>query len=64
MPSFQGQITEDQMIDLIAYIKAMGPPPGGTLNTSSGAIPEREASEPVIIGPGVTSINNTVPGKR
>jgi cytochrome c oxidase subunit II len=64
MPSFQGQITEDQMIDLIAYIKAMGPPPGGTLDTSSGAVPEREAAEPVIIGPGVTSINNTVPGKR
>jgi cytochrome c oxidase subunit II len=64
MPSFQGQVQEDQILDLIAYIKAMGPPPGGTLNSSSGSLPQSEGAEPVIIGPGVTSINNTVPDRR
>ena len=27
MPSFQGQIDEQQILDLIAYIKAISPPP-------------------------------------
>ncbi|HYK61459.1 MAG TPA: cytochrome c oxidase subunit II [Bryobacteraceae bacterium] len=64
MPSFQGQIDEEQILDLIAYVKALGPAPGSALTSSSGAVPQGSAWQPVIIGPGATSINNTVPDKR
>ncbi|HEY7333823.1 MAG TPA: cytochrome c oxidase subunit II [Bryobacteraceae bacterium] len=64
MPSFKGQIDEEHVMDLVAYIKAMGPPPGGTLSTGSGAAPENSGQQPYIIGPGTTSNANSEPGQR
>jgi len=64
MPTFEGQLSEDQVIALIAYIKSIGPPPGGELTTSSGTVPQGYASQPSITGPGATSINGTEPSQR
>ena len=30
MPTFQGLVTEEQLLELIEYIKSLAPPPGTT----------------------------------
>jgi hypothetical protein len=51
MPTYQGQLTEDQVIALIAYIKAIGARPiqavaaGSSQQTAAG--PGNSAAEPV-----------------
>jgi cytochrome c oxidase subunit 2 len=49
MPTFEGQLTEDQIFALIAYVRALGPAAG----EGKG-----------IVGPGSTSISGSVPEKR
>jgi cytochrome c oxidase subunit 2 len=36
MPTFQGQLSEEQVVDLIAYIKAIGPQPGTEMPSGPG----------------------------
>jgi len=43
MPTFQGQVTEDQLVQLISYIKSL---PGGT-GTTPGASPAPASSTPL-----------------
>lgn len=40
MPTFQGQLTEDQLIALIAFIRAIGPQPGAENASSAGGAGE------------------------
>lgn len=62
MPSFRGQVTEEQILQLIAYIRALGAPAaggtttGGTMNTAApapaggtttGIAPDTQRSNPV-----------------
>ena len=39
MPTFKGQLSEEQVIQLISYIKALGAPPGANFPSSSGIDP-------------------------
>jgi cytochrome c oxidase subunit 2 len=64
MPTFDGQLSEDQIIALISYIKAIGPQPGTLQPSSPGSTPEQYGTQPGIAGPGSTSISNTEPGAR
>jgi hypothetical protein len=52
MPTFEGQLSEEQLIQLIAYIRAIGPQ----------ARPS--AREPVLGDIGTTEISGTVPETR
>jgi mono/diheme cytochrome c family protein len=36
MPTFQGVISEDQLLQLIAYVKSLGVPPAGAQPSSTG----------------------------
>ena len=48
MPTFQGLIGEEGLLQLIAYIKSLSPPaPAGTAGSPApSATPERKASRP------------------
>ena len=65
MPTFDGQLTEEQVLALISYIKAIGPPPGSQQPTSPGTAPD-ELREQRKGSPArsATSISGTKPGKR
>jgi cytochrome c oxidase subunit 2 len=52
MPTFEGQISEEQVIQLIAFIRAIG------------AQPRPATREPVLGDPGTTEISGTVPESR
>ncbi len=62
MPTFQGQLTEDQVIALIAYVKAIGPEPGTAMPSSAGGAPADYDSQPGIAGPGSPPLNEPKPG--
>jgi cytochrome c oxidase subunit 2 len=64
MPSFDGRLTEDQILALIAYIKAIGPQPGTELPSSPGTVPKNYGTQRGIAGPGSTSIAGSVPDSR
>ncbi len=64
MPTFEGQLSEDQVIELISYIKAIGPQPGADFPSSSGTVPREYGTQPGIAGPGSTSNAGTQPGVR
>jgi cytochrome c oxidase subunit 2 len=59
MPNFTGVLSEDQIIALVSYIKALGPQPGTQQPSSSGATPKEYGTEKGIAGPGATSISNS-----
>jgi cytochrome c oxidase subunit 2 len=40
MPTFRGQITEEEIIQLIRYVQALKPPGSGTVTSAAGAAPE------------------------
>jgi cytochrome c oxidase subunit 2 len=63
MPTFQGIVSEEQVIALIAYVRALSPPAGGTTPTSSGSAPRRGNTNSTG-GTGSTSINESVPAKK
>jgi hypothetical protein len=44
MPTFQGQVTEDAIVQLIAYIKSLGGAPGE--KTATAKSPEEKPTEP------------------
>jgi len=56
MPTFQGQVTEEQLTQLIAYVRSLGPtggaPAGGTGGTpAAGTAPSTAANTPQTPGP-------------
>jgi cytochrome c oxidase subunit II len=59
MPNFTGVVSEDQVLALIAYIKALGPQPGTQEPSSSGSAPRRYETQKGIGGPGTTSISES-----
>jgi len=64
MPSFDGRLTEDQILALTTYIKSIGPPPGAQLPSSPGTAPKNYGTQRGIAGPGSTSIAGTEPDSR
>ena len=64
MPTFKGQLQEDQIVQLIAYIKSIGPRSGTEQWTSSGETPQPYGTQPGIAGPGSTHTAGTQPGVR
>jgi cytochrome c oxidase subunit II len=64
MPTFDGQLTEEQVLALISYIKAIGPQPGTQQPTSPGTAPSNYGDQKGIAGPEGTSISGTKPGAR
>lgn len=64
MPTFQGQLSEEQIIALIAFIRSIGPQTNTQQQTQSGSVPGEYGSQTGIAGPGSTSISNTKPGSR
>jgi len=64
MPTFSGQLTEEQVVALIAYIKAIGPRPGTELPVSPGNAPSNYGSQQGIAGPEATSISGSKPRDR
>jgi cytochrome c oxidase subunit 2 len=64
MPTFDGQLTEDQLLALISYIKSIGPQAGTEQPSSSGTTPKEYGTQPGIAGPGATSNAGTEPETR
>lgn len=64
MPDFSHQLTEDDIIQLIAYIRSLGPQPGSVLPSSPGQSPQQYGNQPGIAYPGAPPIINTTPGMR
>jgi cytochrome c oxidase subunit 2 len=64
MPNFTGVISEEKIVALIAYIKALGPEPGTQQPSSSGTAPEEYGTQPGIAGPGATSNSGSYVEKR
>ncbi len=64
MPTYQGQLTEDELVALVAYIKAIGPQPGTQQPSSPGYVEKSFDNEKGIGGPGVTSTAGSKPGDR
>ena len=64
MPLFQGQITEEEVVQLIEYVKSLAAPPAGGMPSSSGETPEDWGTDPGITQPGVSSITGSKTGKR
>ena len=51
MPSFQGQVTEGQIQELIAYIKSIGPAPSAAAANASGGKASPGAAPPAAAAP-------------
>jgi cytochrome c oxidase subunit II len=64
MPTFQGQLTEEQLLALISYIKSIGAESGAQQPTSSGTAPSNYGSQKGIGGPGATSNAGSKPEDR
>ncbi len=60
MPVFSGLLNEEQVIQLIQYIKAIGPESGTAEPSSSGSMPKGAGADPAIGQPGATG-NATSP---
>lgn len=59
MPSFAGQLSEDQVLALIAYVKAIGPGASVSEPSTSGTAPKQAGTEKGISGPGASSISGS-----
>jgi cytochrome c oxidase subunit II len=64
MPDFSHQLSEEDVLQLIAYIKSIGPRPGSTLPSSTGETPSSYGNQPGIAYPGAPPIENQTPGIR
>jgi cytochrome c oxidase subunit 2 len=62
MPSFQGQLTQDQLLALVAYIKSIGPLSDVNQPSNPGTVDENQDKGPGITGD--TSISGSKPGIR
>jgi len=56
MPVFKNVLTEDQLVELLAYIKAIGPEPGTQQPSSAGSVPATYGGQPGISGSGPAGI--------
>ncbi|HTS28139.1 MAG TPA: cytochrome c oxidase subunit II [Bryobacteraceae bacterium] len=61
MPVFKDRLTEDQLVALIAYIKAIGPEPGTQQPSSAGDVPQGYGAQPGITGPGTPGVSGDQP---
>ena len=61
MPSFKGRLTEEQLVALVAYIKAIGPEPGTQQPSSAGDVPKNYAVPPGITGAGPAGVSSDQP---
>ena len=59
MPNFTGQLSPEQLIALISYLKAIAPAPGTEQPSSSGTTPRNYGAQKGIAGPGATSISGS-----
>jgi cytochrome c oxidase subunit 2 len=59
MPNFTGQLSQDEVLALISYIKALGPAPGSQQPSSSGTAPKEYGTQPGIAGPNATSVSGS-----
>ena len=64
MPDFSHQLTEENVIQLIAYIRSLGPAPGSVVPSSPGEAPEIYGNQPGIAYPGAPPLQNRTPGMR
>jgi cytochrome c oxidase subunit II len=64
MPNFTGQLTEEQILALVSYIKAMGPQTDVQEPSSSGSTSRQYGRQPGIAGPEATSNSQTIPDSR
>lgn len=64
MPTFQGQLTEEQIIQLISFIRSIGPQTGMEMQSTPGTTPQELGTQKGIAGPGATSISGSGPGTR
>ncbi len=64
MPNFQGQLSEDEILALVSYIKSMGPEAQVAEPSSSGTTLQDYGQQPGLAGPGSTSISGTKPDSR
>jgi cytochrome c oxidase subunit 2 len=64
MPNFKGQLSEEQVLALVSYIKAMGPQTDVNMPSSPGTVQQNFGLEPGIAGPGSSSIAGTKPDTR
>lgn len=64
MPDFSHQLTEEEVIQLIAYIRSLGPQPGTMLPSTPGTTPENYGNQPGIAYPGAPPLENKTPGIR
>lgn len=64
MPNFTGQINEEGVLALVAYIKAMGTQSDVNEPSGPGTDLESVGRQPGIAGPGTTSISGTKPDSR
>ena len=55
MPNFSAQLSQEQVLALISYVKALGPEPGSQQPSSSGTAPKDYGTQPGIAGPNATS---------
>lgn len=55
MPNFTGVVSEEQILALVSYIKALGPQPGTQEPSSSGTAATEYGTQKGIGGPGATS---------
>ncbi len=62
MPSFRGQVTEEQILDLIAYVRSLGATPGSTPGgTTNTAAPAPGSTTTSGIAPDTQRMNPTGP---
>jgi cytochrome c oxidase subunit 2 len=59
MPNYTGQLSEDQVLALISYVKALGPAPGTQQPSNSGTAPKEYGHEKGIADPGATSVSGS-----
>lgn len=64
MPTFKGLINEDQMLQLIEYIKSIGPQAATEMPSTSGELPEQTGAGKGIGAVGTSSIAGTEVNKR
>ena len=64
MPDFSHQLSEEDVIQLIAYIRSLGPVPGSTIQSNPGNLPGQYGNQPGIAYPGAPPIVNRTPGMR
>ncbi|HLH39621.1 MAG TPA: cytochrome c oxidase subunit II [Bryobacteraceae bacterium] len=64
MPNFTGQVSEEQLIALVAYIKSIGRQFGTELDSEPGTTLESQGVHSGIVTPGITSNAGSKPGVR